>query len=332
MQTITMIPGDGIGPEIADSVKTILSEVSNKFTWETIDLSQAATMGLPKELFQSIEKTKVAIKGPTTTPVGSGHRSLNVAMRQQFNLYANVRPVKNIPGVPVVAGDVDMIIVRENTEDLYMGVEYKIGNNVAHGIKVITAEASLRICRYAFDMARKLGRKKVTAVHKANIMKLTDGLFLDCFKKVASEYADIASSDIIIDNCCMQLATKPSQFDVLVTENLYGDIISDLGAGLIGGLGVAAGSNIGSNCAIFEAVHGSAPDIAGKNLAKPTALILSAVMMLEHLGDLPLANMIRNALHKTIANPETRTKDLGGKLSTTDFTKAVINNLSRGTN
>jgi isocitrate dehydrogenase (NAD+) len=331
MRRVTLVPGDGIGPEITESVKAVLDAAKCPIEWEemAIGLGAYEKTGqlIPQSFIDSMEQNRVALKGPTTTPVGGGHRSINVSMRQSFKLYANVRPIKTMAGIPSKYENVDMIIVRENTEDLYKGIEYKVSEGVAQGIKLITAEASEKIGRHAFELARKLGRKKVTVVHKANIMKFTDGLFLESVRKVGSDYPDIQLDELIVDNCCMQMVTKPEQFDVVVTENLYGDILSDLAAGLIGGLGMAAGANIGVNQAIFEAAHGSAPDIAGKDLANPTALLLSAIMMLDHL-DLPNeARMVEKALKDTLANPETRTKDLGGTLGTKDFTTAIINNL-----
>lgn len=328
MNFVTLIPGDGIGPEIAASVQLIFGAAKAPIAWDIVNLSEEGAGVLPTGFHSSFQKCGIALKGPTTTPIGSGHRSLNVQMRQACGLYASVRPVRTIPGVrgPVTT-PVDLLIVRENTEDLYAGLEYMVSEGVAHGIKLITAEASLRIGQHAFSVAKKLKRRKVTAVHKANIMKLTDGLFLDCIRRVAKEFPEIEYSEIIVDNCCMQLVTKPDQFDVIVTENLYGDILSDLAAGLVGGLGIAAGANIGARGAIFEAVHGSAPDIAGKDLANPTALLLSGVMMLEHLGEFLTAERIRRAIFQTLAEESTRTRDLGGPLGTIGFSKAVITNL-----
>jgi isocitrate dehydrogenase (NAD+) len=331
MKTITLVPGDGIGPEISESVKQVFEAIKAPVRWEQVECGLTAFEKtgnlMPQEFVDSLNRNKVAIKGPTTTPIGGGHRSINVQMRQMWNLYANVRPIKNFPGLPSHYTGIDMIIVRENSEDLYKGIEYKISEGVAQGIKLITAEASERIGRHAFELARKLKRKRVLVVHKANIMKYTDGLFLDSIKKVAANYPDIEFGDMIVDNCCMQMVTKPTQFDVIVTENLYGDILSDLGAGLIGGLGLASGANIGDHHAIFEAVHGSAPDIAGQDKANPTALLLSAASMLDYLGELPLGDKVRDAITRTLANPETRTGDLGGKLGTRAFTQAVIGNL-----
>lgn len=331
MRKITVVPGDGIGPEITRSVQQVLEAANCPFEWEEIELGISAyektgTL-IPQDFIDSFNTNRVALKGPTTTPVGGGHRSINVSIRQMFKLYANVRPVKTIPGLPSRYENVDMIIVRENSEDLYKGIEYKVSDGVAQGIKLITAEASERIGRHAFELARKLGRKKVTVVHKANIMKFTDGLFLESIRKVAAEYTDIQMDDVIIDNCCTQMVIKPEQFDVIVTENLYGDIISDLAAGLVGGLGLASGANLGDRQAIFEAAHGSAPDIAGKDLANPTALLLSAVMMLDHLDLKEHSERVQKALRKTLADPNTRTKDLGGSLGTQAFTSAIISNL-----
>ena len=331
MRKVTLVEGDGIGPEITRSVQQILEAAGAQIEWDSHEVGLAAyektgTL-IPDEFIESLDQNGVALKGPTTTPVGGGHRSINVSMRQKFKLYANVRPVKTIKGLPTRFENVDMIIVRENSEDLYKGIEYKVSEGVAQGIKLITAEASERIGRHAFELARKLGRKKVTAVHKANIMKFTDGLFLESIRKVSADYTDIEFDDIIVDNCCMQMVTKPEQFDVVVTENLYGDILSDLAAGLIGGLGVASGANIGKKQAIFEAAHGSAPDIAGKDLANPTALLMSATAMLKHIDQLDVAEKIEIALKKTLANAETRTKDLGGVLGCSGFTEALISNL-----
>jgi isocitrate dehydrogenase (NAD+) len=331
MRKITIVPGDGIGPEITSSVQEVLKAAKCPLEWEEIDIGLSAYERtgnlIPQDFVDSLNQNGVALKGPTTTPVGGGHRSINVSMRQLFKLYANVRPIKTIAGLPTRYENVDMIIVRENSEDLYKGIEYKVSDGVAQGIKLITAEASERIGRHAFELARKWGRKKVTAVHKANIMKFTDGLFLESIRKIASDYTDIQLDELIVDNCCMQMVTKPEQFDVIVTENLYGDILSDLAAGLIGGLGLASGANLGDRQAIFEAAHGSAPDIAGKDLANPTALLLSAIMMLDHLDLKEESQKIQRALKKTLADPESRTKDLGGNLGTRAFTAALTRNL-----
>ncbi len=328
---VTLIPGDGIGPEIAESVKRVFEAAKAGIEWEEVQagLPTFESTGelLPANVMASIKKNKIALKGPTTTPSGKGHRSINVSLRQDFHLYANVRPIKSIPGIKCVYDNVDFIIVRENTEDLYRGIEYKIDKDTAHGIKIITRQCSLDVGRFACDMAVKLGRKKVTILHKANIMKLTDGLFLEAILSLQSEYPSLVINDMLVDAACMQMVKNPTIFDVIVTENLYGDIISDLGSGLIGGLGVASGGNFGSYKAIFEAVHGSAPDIAGKNLANPTALLLSAVTMLDFMGKGDVAKKIQDALFKTLRSPETRTRDLGGSLGTKEFTGALIANL-----
>ena len=332
MRKVTLIPGDGIGREITKSVQAIFAAAGAKIEWEVCNMGletyELSGTLIPQEFVDSMNHTGVALKGPTTTPIGGGHRSINVTLRQMFNLYANVRPVRSIPGVNTRFDEIDMIIVRENTEDLYKGIEYKVGDRVAHGIKLITADASERIGRHAFELAKKLGRQKVTAVHKANIMKFTDGLFLESVRKVSADYPSVQFAEILVDNCCMQLVTKPQQFDIIVTENLYGDILSDLCAGLVGGLGIAGGANLGATKAIFEAVHGSAPDIAGKNLANPTALIMSGAMLLEHIDQTVIANRVRRAVVSTLAHAESRTKDLGGTLGTEEFTKAVIKNLA----
>ena len=331
MQKVTLVHGDGIGPEIVQSAKAVIEASSAEITWEEADagLNTFKETGslIPEKFVESITNTRIALKGPTTTPVGKGHRSINVSMRQMFNLFANVRPIKTIPGIPCRYENVDMIVVRENSEDLYKGIEYQISDGVAQGIKIITREASERIGRHAFELAIKLGRKKVTAVHKANIMKFTDGLFLDSLATVAKDYPSIIFDDLIIDNMCMQMVVAPENFDVIVTENLYGDILSDLAAGLIGGLGLASGGNFGPNMCIFEAAHGSAPDIAGQNKANPTALLLSSCMMLDYINQGNSSEQIRSALIRTLYNPETRTGDLGGSLTTDQFTLEVIKNL-----
>lgn len=331
MKTITLVPGDGIGPEISESVKQVFEAIQAPVRWEQVECGLTAFEKtgqlIPPEFVESFNRNKIALKGPTTTPSGGGHRSINVQMRQTWSLFANVRPIKNFPGLPSHYTGIDMIIVRENSEDLYKGIEYKISEGVAQGIKLITAEASERIGRHAFELARKLKRKRVLVVHKANIMKFTDGLFLDSIKKVSANYPEIEFGDMIVDNCCMQMVTRPTQFDVIVTENLYGDILSDLGAGLIGGLGLASGANIGDTHAIFEAVHGSAPDIAGQDKANPTALLLSAASMLDYIGEMELGEKIRESITRTLANPDQRTGDLDGKLGTRAFTQAVIGNI-----
>ncbi|UOF02636.1 isocitrate/isopropylmalate dehydrogenase family protein [Bdellovibrio reynosensis] len=331
MTKLTVIPGDGIGPEIMTQVVRVLQHVKAPFEYEEHQAGEVAlhTVGelLPKATIDSINKNKLAIKGPTTTPVGGGHKSINVTMRQLFDLYANVRPVRSLPGVKCVAPDVDLTIVRENTEDLYAGIERMIDDNTAESIKRITRKGSERIARYGFDLAQRTGKSKVAVVHKANIMKMSDGLFLKVAQEVGWQYPSISTKDVIVDNACMQLVTKPQQFEVIVTQNLYGDILSDLCAGLVGGLGVVPGANIGEKAAIFEAVHGSAPDIAGQNKANPTALLQSAVMMLQHIGENTKADAIMKALIAALSDVNARTGDLSGHGSTTSFTDAIIQQL-----
>ncbi|UYL09564.1 isocitrate/isopropylmalate family dehydrogenase [Bdellovibrio sp. SKB1291214] len=331
MMKLTVIPGDGIGPEIMTQVIRVLKHVHAPFEYEEHQAGEIALakMGdlLPQTTVDSINKNKLAIKGPTTTPVGGGHKSINVTMRQKFDLYANVRPVRSLPGVQCVASDVNLTIVRENTEDLYAGIERMVDENTAESIKRITRKGSERIARYAYDLAQKTGRKQVAIVHKANIMKMSDGLFLKVAQEVGWQYPNIQTKDVIVDNACMQLVTRPQQFDVIVTENLYGDILSDLCAGLVGGLGVVPGANIGEKAAIFEAVHGSAPDIAGQNKANPTALLQSAVMMLQHVGEQAKADSIMKALIAALSDVNARTGDLGGKGTTVSFTDAIIQKL-----
>lgn len=328
MRTVTLIPGDGIGPEISQSVVKIFEAAKVPIKFEIVEagakvMNQEKTP-LPQAVLDSIQKNKVALKGPITTPIGSGFRSVNVALRQYFDLYANVRPVKSIKGVPSRYEEVDLIIVRENTEDLYAGIEHKIGEVAAESIKVITKKASDRIAKYAFTLANQQQREKVTAVHKANIMKLSDGLFLDCVRDIRKQYPDIEYDEQIVDAMCMNLVLHPESSDVLVMGNLYGDILSDLCAGFVGGLGLIPGANIGEEIAIFEAVHGSAPSIAGCNQANPTALIQSAIMMLRHLNLLNEANRIEAALYAVYEEGQDLTKDLGGTATTTQFTDALI--------
>lgn len=331
MVKVTLIPGDGIGPEIVGCVKEVFAAAGARIQWDEVEAGlcsfEKTGQLVPDALRNSLAETRLAMKGPTTTPVGRGHRSINVHLRQIYGLYANVRPIRSLPGVKSRYDEVDLIIVRENSEDLYKGIEYKLSPGVAQSVKLITADASERIGRHAFDLARRLGRRKVTIVHKANIMKLTDGLFLESIRGIAGEYADIEVEDVIVDNMCMQLVTNPGQFDVIVTENLYGDIISDLCAGLVGGLGVAAGGNFGEDTCIFEAVHGSAPDIAGKNMANPTGLLLSGAMMLDYLDQTAAAERIRLALNEILQNKSGRTRDLGGDLSTSAFTEKLVSSL-----
>lgn len=325
---VTLIPGDGIGPELADATRGVLEATGITFDWDVQAAGEAtiASEGtpLPDRVLESIRRNEVAIKGPITTPVGGGFRSVNVGLRQALNLYANVRPARTMKGVESRYDEIDLIIVRENTEDLYAGIEHRVGPDAAESIKIITRAASQRIARYAFEYAVKNGRRKVTAVHKANIMKLSDGLFLESCQQVAAEYdGRVAFEDRIVDNMCMQLVQKPELYDVLVLPNLYGDIVSDLAAGLVGGLGVAPGANIGEDAAVFEAVHGSAPKYAGLDKANPTALILSGALMLRHLGELDAANAVESAVRDVIAAGETVTYDLGGSTGTRAFGEAV---------
>ena len=325
---ITLIPGDGIGSEITGAVVRIIEASGVEIEWESFIAGAEALSRygdpLPEPVLESIKRNRVALKGPLTTPVGTGFTSVNVRLRKTLDLYANLRPVRNLPGLVTPFGDLDMVVVRENTEDLYSGIEHVVVPGVVESLKIITEKASTRIARFALDYARRENRKKVTAIHKANIMKLSDGLFLDCFRKVAAEYPEIAADEKIVDNACMQLVMRPQQFDVLLLENLYGDIISDLAAGLVGGLGVVPGANIGELGAVFEAVHGSAPDIAGKNIANPTALLQTAIMMLRHLGERAPADLVERAMIHTLANKQVRTRDLGGTASTTEYTEAIV--------
>jgi isocitrate dehydrogenase (NAD+) len=332
-QRVTLIPGDGIGPELAEAARRVLDASGIAFEWEVVDAGEAvmAEYGtpLPEQVLESIRRNKVALKGPITTPVGEGFRSVNVTLRQVLGLYANLRPARSIAGLATRYEDVDLIIVRENTEDLYAGIEHMVGRDAAESIKIITREASERIARFAFDYAVANGRHKVTAVHKANIMKLSDGLFLESCRTVAADYADrIEFEDRIVDNMCMQLVQKPELYDVLVLPNLYGDIVSDLAAGLVGGLGVAPGANIGVDAAVFEPVHGSAPKYAGLNKANPTALILSGALMLRHLGHPAAADRVERALRDVIAEGSVTTYDLGGSAGTREFADAIIERLT----
>lgn len=330
MRTITLINGDGIGPEISNSVVEIIKKSGLEINWDIqtagTDVIETEGTPLPQRVMDSIKKNKIALKAPVTTPIGKGFRSVNVQLRKELDLYANLRPCKNLPGITTRFESVDLVIVRENTEDLYAGIEEQIDENTAHSIKIITREASERICKFAFDYALKNNRKEVCVVTKANIMKLSDGLFLESYRNIAKDYPQIKTREILVDNLCMQLVQDPTRFDVLVLPNLYGDIVSDLTAGLIGGLGVAQGANIGLDCAVFEPVHGSAPDIKGQNKANPTALLLSAIEMLKYIGENSHAEKIERALFKTLAQGF-KTADIGGTLSTTDFTEAIIKNL-----
>ena len=328
-QAVTLIPGDGIGPELAEATRRVLDASGVKFEWHVEEAGDAvlAREGtpLPQRVLDSILKDKVAIKGPITTPVGEGFRSVNVSLRQTLGLYANLRPVRSIPGLKTRYENVDLVIVRENTEDLYAGIEHKVGPDAAESIKIITRAASERIARFAFDYAVANDRRKVTAVHKANIMKLSDGLFLESCRTVAADYEGrVEFEDRIVDNMCMQLVQKPELYDVLVLPNLYGDIVSDLAAGLVGGLGVAPGANIGTEAAVFEAVHGSAPKYAGLNKANPTALMLSGVLLLRHIGEQAAAERVEDAIRSVIAEGQTVTYDLGGSAGTSDFADAIV--------
>jgi isocitrate dehydrogenase (NAD+) len=331
---ITLIPGDGIGPEVTQATVRILEATGVKFEWETFMAGAEAFEKyheyIPKELVESIERTHVGLKGPVTTPIGGGFASINVALRQKFELYANFRPIRNLPHIPTRYPDVDLIIVRENTESLYSGLEHEVVPGVVESLKIITEKASTRIARFAFEYARKNHRKKIHAIHKANIMKLSDGLFLRCARTVAKDYPEITYGEHIVDNTCMQLVMNPYQYDMLVMENLYGDIISDLCAAFVGGLGFVPSANLGDHCAIFEAVHGSAPDIAGKNLANPTALLRSALLMLRHLGEHEAALMIRNALENVYRTQDKLTRDVGGKAGTFEFADFIIEAMKSG--
>ncbi len=329
--TITLIPGDGIGPEIVSATVRVIEATGVEIEWETQIIGAYALekfgVTIPDATIDSIKKNKVALKGPLATPIGKGFTSVNVGLRKALDLYANVRPVKALPNVECRYPELDLIIVRENTEDLYAGLEHVVVPGVVESIKIITEKASTRIAKYAFEHAKLMGRKKVTAMHKANIMKLSDGLFLECFYNVAKHHPEIEADDKIIDNACMQLVMRPEQFDVMVLENLYGDIVSDLCAGLIGGLGLAPGANIGEQGAVFEAVHGSAPDIAGQGIANPTAIMMSAIIMLRHIGEMDAATRMENALMKIFTDGTVRTRDLGGTASTADFASAIIGNM-----
>ncbi len=325
--TVTLIPGDGIGPEVMAAAVRVLSATGVAFEWETeaAGLSAIGEHGtpLPARTLESVRKNKVAFKGPTETPIAGGHRSVNVELRKKLDLYANLRPVETLPGVKSRYDGVDLVVVRENTEDLYSGLEHVVVPGVVESIKIITERASTRIALFAFDYARSHGRKRISAVHKANIMKLSDGLFLDCCRTVAKQCPEVVYDEIIVDNCCMQLVLDPTRFDMLLLENLYGDIVSDLCAGFIGGLGMAPGANIGEHGALFEAVHGSAPDIAGKNLANPMAVILSSALMLDHLGEHGAADRVRRGVHAVLREGKKLTRDLGGSSGTTEIAEAI---------
>lgn len=331
---ITLIPGDGIGPEVADATVRALEATGVAIEWEVVELTasviEKAGTSLPPHVLESLVKTSVGLKGPVTTPIAGGFKSVNVAIRKQLDLFANVRPVFTLPGLKTRFQDVNinMVIFRENTEDLYSGLEHEVVKDVVESLKIITRYASMRIANYAFAYSHKNGRRKVTAIHKANIMKLSDGLFIRCCREVAENYPDIAYSEMIVDNASMQLVMRPETFDVLLLPNLYGDIVSDLAAGLVGGLGVVPGANMGEKQAVFEAVHGSAPDIAGMGVANPTALMSSAILMLRHLGEGGAADRLQAALLKTFRDGKYLTRDIGGTSGTREFTDAVIGNLA----
>jgi len=327
---VTVIPGDGIGPEVTGATLRALEATGVKFAWERVELNakviEEAGSELPQPVLDSLERTHVGLKGPVTTPVGGGFQSVNVALRKKLDLFANVRPVRSLPGVNTRFQDVaiDMVIFRENTEDLYSGLEHEVVPDVVTSLKVITRRASIRIANYAFQYAEKAGRKRVTAVHKANIMKLSDGLFLRCAREIAKRHPAIEYRELIVDNAAMQLVMKPEQFDVLLLPNLYGDIVSDLAAGLVGGLGIVPGANMGEQHAVFEAVHGSAPDIAGQGTANPTALMQSGALMLIHLGEMEAAGRLQNAIARVYKEGKSLTRDVGGSARTAEFTDAVI--------
>jgi len=331
---VTLIPGDGIGPEVAEATVRAVNATGVSIDWQRADLNASiiskAGQVLPPHVIESLERTHVGLKGPVTTPIAGGFQSVNVALRKQFDLYANVRPVCSLPGLKTRFDDVkiDMVIFRENTEDLYSGLEHEVVKDVVTSLKVITRVASIRIAEYAFDFAKKSGRKKVAAIHKANIMKLADGLFLRCCREVAARFPDVEYKELIVDNASMQLVIRPQTFDILLLPNLYGDIVSDLAAGLVGGLGVVPGANMGDHDAVFEAVHGSAPDIAGKGIANPTALILSSTLMLLHLGERDAAKRLSGAIERVYAAQKHLTPDVGGNASTSEFTDAVIASLN----
>jgi isocitrate dehydrogenase (NAD+) len=332
--TVALIPGDGIGPEIAEQAIRILDATGVSIQWETVEAGHGVSMKyggdpLPESTLASIRRNRVALKAPLTTEVAVGRPSVNVALRKGLDLYACVRPIKSLPGIASRYSDVDMVVIRENTEDLYCGIEHLVVAGVVETLKIITEKASLRIARHGFDLARRDGRKKITGVHKANIMKLSDGLFLECCRRVAREFPEIAYEELIVDNACMQLVRDPTRFDVLLMPNLYGDIISDLGAGLVGGLGVVPGANIGTEYAVFEAVHGSAPDIAGKGIVNPLAITMSGGMMLRHLGEEKAALALDEAIRAVLKAGKTVTRDLGGAATTREMADAIIEQLTR---
>ncbi len=325
---VSLIPGDGIGPEVVQAAVRVVEAAGVAIAWQPVEAGahvfEKHGTPLPEAVLNSVRQTGVALKGPIGTPIGGGFKSANVLLRQALDLYACVRPVKSIPGLETPFRGVDLVIVRENTEGLYAGLEHRVTTGVVESLKVVTEEASLRIARFAFELARRQGRSVVHVVHKANILKLSDGLFLECARRVAADFTDVELIEVIVDNCAMQLVMRPEHFDVLLLGNLYGDILSDLCAGLVGGLGVVPGANLGERNAVFEAVHGSAPDIAGKGLANPSAVILSATQMLEYLGERDAAARIERAVHATLSEPENRTADLGGKADLARITEAIL--------
>jgi len=331
---ITLIPGDGIGPEVADATALAVAATGASVEWERVDAGARALAEqgqlLPDDVFASLEMTRVGLKGPTTTPIGGGHQSINVVLRKKLGLYVNFRPVITLPGLKTRFDDLalDIAIFRENTEDLYAGLEHEVVPGVVESLKIITENASLRIARAAFEFARRESRKKVTAIHKANIMKLSDGLFLKCCRQTAAQFPEIVYNELIVDNACMQLVMRPQIFDVLVLPNLYGDIVSDLAAGLVGGLGIVPGANMGDHHAIFEAVHGTAPDIAGKGLANPTALMQSAALMLAHIGERDAAQRLKSAVAQVYAEGKHLTGDVGGRAGTAEFTAAIVRHIA----
>jgi len=328
---IVLIPGDGIGPEVTDAAVKVIEAAGVRVKWEMFQAGSEVALRqgspLPDAAIDAITRLGCALKGPISTPVGGGYTSANVKLRQRLSLYANFRPIRSLPSIKTRFDEVDLIVIRENTEDLYSGIEHLVVPGVVESIKIITEAASTKIAQFAFRLARRLKRKRVTAIHKANIMKLSDGLFLECCRSVAKQFAEVEYNERIVDNLCMQLVTNPAQFDVLLMENLYGDIVSDLCAGMVGGLGVVPGANIGENMAVFESVHGSAPDIAGKGIANPTAIIRSAIMMLDYLGEAEAGKRIYKGLLKALQDVKAKTPDLGGKGTTETFTAAIVRNL-----
>jgi isocitrate dehydrogenase (NAD+) len=331
---VTLIPGDGIGPEVTNAAVRIIEASGVKFDWESFEAGADAYEKykeyIPKALTESIASTGVALKGPITTPIGGGFSSINVQLRKQFELFCNFRPIRNLPGVTTRYPGVDLIIIRENTEGLYSGIEHEVVPGVVESLKIITEKASTRISKWAFEYARKRGRKKIHAIHKANIMKMSDGLFIRCSRNISKEFPEITYGEHIVDNTCMQLVTNPYQYDMLLLENLYGDIVSDLCAAFVGGLGLVPGANIGHECAIFEAVHGSAPDIAGKGIANPTAILRSGILMLRHLGEDEAADQVKYAVHSVYVEGKHTTRDMGGTASTSEFADAVIAAMQSG--